>query len=161
MIEQSRIEAFVGKNSVYYLEKWRLFENESNSRVNFNKAAFFLSAIWLVYRKLYFQLGVLFIVLVADISISVFLEDAEIVSPIVIALWDRFSPIVYGTVIGMWGNYWYFRRFRSFDDDARTQSPDPAIQETFLGSKGGTNVLGVSVLIILFVALIAATLVYL
>src|SRR5690625_4469138 len=43
---------YVGKNSDYYHEKWKTIAEKKNG-VSWNFAAFFLSTIWLGYRKMY------------------------------------------------------------------------------------------------------------
>src|SRR5258707_862516 len=47
------LRAFVGRRAVYYLAKWRGVLAGSGTETGFNLAAFFLSAIWLPYRKMY------------------------------------------------------------------------------------------------------------
>ena len=160
MIDQARIDAFVAKNADYYSKKWQSAENSATSLVGFNKAAFFTAAFWLIYRKLYVPLLLVLAVMVADITLSVYLEESGFVSRELIAAWDRLSPILYATVIGSFGNYWYWRKFLRVHAEAKSQSPDPAIQEAYLRRKGGTNALGVWVLAAFTVALITLAILY-
>ncbi len=160
MIERSKIEPFVVKNTDYYLDTWRSIEQGNALWLNFNWAAFFASGFWMLYRKLYPQVGILILVLIADIGIFTYLEEAGIESSGLVAFWNRVSPILYGSVIGLYGNYWYLRRFQRFDEMARNQSPDPSIQESYLRTKGGTNAIGVWSVILLIAALNGAVLIY-
>ncbi len=160
MIERSRIEAFVVKKTDYYNDKWQSIGYGTTPRVSFNWAAFFASGLWMLYRKLYPQLGILILVMIADIGIFTYLEEAGIISSGLVAVWDRVSPALYGWVIGSYGNYWYMRRFQRFDEMARNQSPDPSIQESYLRTKGGTNAIGVWAVILLIAALFGVVLVY-
>lgn len=160
MPDREDIDAFVVKNADYYSEKWQAFHNTSDSVTSFNKAAFFTAGIWLIYRKLYVPLLWLVVVLIVDVSLSIYLEDSGIASAGLIALWDRFSPLIYGGVIGTFGNYWYWRKFQRMEEQARTQSPDPAIQLHYLQSKGGTNAIGVWLVITILVALILVAIFY-
>ena len=114
----------------------------------------------MLYRKLYPQVGILTLVVIADIGISTYLEEAGIISSGLIALWDRISPILYGSVIGFYGNYWYLRRFQRFDEMGRNQSPDPSIQESYLRNKGGTNAIAVWAAVLLLAASFVAGLIY-
>ena len=155
MLDNGKIESFTVKNADYYLEQWRRFGDASGSVASFNKAAFFTAGLWLIYRKLYVPALWLLAVLVADITLTIYLEDSRIVPAGVIAAWDRFSPFIYGGVIGAFGNYWYWRKFRRIENQSISESPDPAIQNEFLRSKGGTNPIGVWIVVIASVALIA------
>ncbi len=148
MIERSRIESFVVKNTDYYLDTWRSIEQGNALWLNFNWAAFFGSVFWMLYRKLYPQVGISILVLIA-------IEASGL-----LALVDWVSPILIGSVIGFYGNYWYLRRFHRFDEMARNQSPDPSTQESYLRTKGGTNAIGVWTVILLIAALNGAVLIY-
>ena len=154
--EQARIDAFVTKNTDYYLKKWQSFENGAVSVVSFNTAAFFATVFWLIYRKLYVPLLVVVAVTAADIAFTTYLEESGVVSGQQIAAWERFSPMLYATVIASFGNYWYWRKFQRIEEQAREHSPDAAIQEAYLRAKGGTNPLGVWVLVAFMVAVVIA-----
>jgi len=140
MIERSRIESFVVKKTNYYVDRLGSIEHGNGLWLNFNWAAFFVSGFWMIYRKLYLQVGILILVL-----ITIELSGLG-------ALLDWVSPILIGSVIGFYGNYWYLQRFNRFDEMARDQSSDPSTQERYLHSKGGTNAVGVWIGILLIVA---------
>ncbi len=158
--EQARIDAFVTKNTDYYLKKWQSFENGAVSVVSFNTAAFFATVFWLIYRKLYAPLLVIFAVMGADTALTIYLEESGVVSGQLIATWDRFAPMLYATVIASFGNYWYWRKFQRIEEQAKEHSPDAAIQEAYLRAKGGTNPLGVWLLVAFIVAVIAVVIVF-
>lgn len=160
MDEKTRIEAFVGKNADFYLKKWRIAENGTTPGPTANKAAFLTGAFWLLYRKLYVPLLLVVIVLVADVSIENILAQKALVNADVINAWDRLSPFVYASVIGMFGNTWYWRKYLKTVERASLQSPDPAMQEAYLRAKGGPNALAVWVAAGLLAVLITAVLVY-
>jgi hypothetical protein len=50
---EEEIRAFVGPNSGYYLNAWQPALSDQGSVSGFNVAAFFLSGLWLGYRKMY------------------------------------------------------------------------------------------------------------
>lgn len=147
MIDVSKIGVFVGKKADYYAGKWQLAEGSTAPEMSFNKAAFFAGMYWLVYRKLYAALFLLLLVLFADVWLSTFLEDNRIVSHDAVAAWDTISTFIYPSVIGIFGNSWYWRKFSRTCLAAGRESPDPALQESHLRRKGGTNVAGVCVLL--------------
>ncbi len=160
MIERSRIEAFVVKKTDYYSDKWQSIGYGTTPRVSFNWAAFFASGLWMLYRKLYPQVGILILVLIAASGIFTYLEVAGIELSGLVAFWDLVFPILVTSVIGFYGNYWYLQRFHRFDEMARNQSPDPSIQESYLRTKGGTNAIGVWAAILVIAALNVAVLIY-
>ena len=160
MIERSTIESFVVKNTDYYFDRWRSIEHGNPLWLNFNWAAFFAGVMWMLYRKLYPQVGILILVLIANIGIFTYLEEAGIESSGLVAFWDLVFPILVTSVIGFYGNYWYLQRFHRFDEMAQNQSPDPSIQESYLRTKGGTNAIGVSVAILVIAAWNVTALIY-
>ena len=48
----------------------------------------------------------------------------------------------------LFGNYWYWRKFRRTEQRAASRYPDTEAQERYLHSKGGTNAAGVVALIL-------------
>lgn len=152
--QTSRIDAFVGRKSDYYKPIWISFASANSSKVRFNFAAAFFSAVWLLYRKLYLAFSILIIVVIADSAISVYLEESGVVSRAVIAAWDRLSPFVYGGVVGAWANYWYFSKFEKLNRVAMDHSPDPEIQNAFLKKKGGINLAGPGIVFLISIALV-------
>lgn len=154
MSEPTRIDAFVGKNTEYYARKWQQIEQGSALGGSFNGAALIGGVIWLIYRKLYAPMGIILLVILADVSVFIALEESGIVSSTFVEAWDRVSMYLYGGVMAVWGNYWYLRKFRKLDEESKIHSPDPEIQESFLREKGVTNTIGVWIGVLLVVALI-------
>ena len=155
MPEQSQVETFVSKRADYYSQKWQISENRSAPEISFNVAAFLAGIFWLVYRKLYIPLLTVIGVMVVDILLSTYLEESGPAFHKAISAWDRLSPFVYATVIGVFGNSWYWRKFAGVVEDAKSVSPDPGAQEAYIRSKGGTNPWGPWVLGAAAVALLA------
>ena len=135
----SRVAAFVGHNAQHYDRLWKTFTDPDSQQIKFNFAAAFFSAFWLLYRKLYLPFGVLIAVISVDVSLTIYLEETGIVSPKVIAAWDRISPFVYGAVVGTLSNTWYYNKFRRVDKESLSESPDPAAQVSYLQKKGGVS----------------------
>src|ERR1700733_2644909 len=50
---QQEIEAFVGRKSGYYLERWHDALEREGRAEGMNWAAFFLGGFWMAYRKMY------------------------------------------------------------------------------------------------------------
>ena len=99
---QSALEAFVERNIEYYEEKWK-------NEYSWNWAAFFLTFLWLGYRKMY---GVIFgfvgLNLLIDF-ISYFVTH-EIYSSTSSTIMSIIFFIIPSTVLGYTGNYFYTRQ---------------------------------------------------
>lgn len=154
-MHRSRIEAFVSRNGDYYAGKWAAAEQgEENPSFGFNLAAFFLSSFWLVYRRLYIHLVVFILLIIADVMITTRLESLGILSSGAIQFWDRTSPFIYGSVIGLFANRWYYRRFKAAEASAITLFTTTPQQLNHLRIKGGTNAIGVFVLLFATIAIV-------
>jgi hypothetical protein len=159
MDEKASIEAFVGKKADYYRKKWEIPEGHSAPPLTVNKAAVFAGLFWLAYRKLYVPVLGVIAVIIADVQLETWLEARRFVSNEMVAAWDRLSPFVYGGVIGVFGNRWYWKKYRRIAEQAGAQSPDLTIQEVFLRKKGGPSVLSVCIGIAIIAGFVALVLV--
>jgi hypothetical protein len=139
MEDQSQIEAFVGKNSDYYIQKWSRIGAGGGDRLSWNWAAAIGGIAWMLYRKLYTTAIIVFAVIFVDAWITVILEESQ-VFPIAVAIWDRFSYILYLVVFGWWGNYWYFRRYQRIADLSEREMQSPTDDHGIFAEKGGTNI---------------------
>src|SRR5437764_14418267 len=63
-LTEPELRAFVGSNASYYLRRWCPTMEGGGAGMGFNWAAFFLSGLWLPYRKMYLATAVLFGILV-------------------------------------------------------------------------------------------------
>ena len=139
MIDRASVDAFVEKNADYYLEKWTTISDGTSSRVHWNWAAAIGGVVWLLYRKLYLAVGVIFVVGAIDVYLTSTLEEAG-VFPAAVEFWDKASYWVYAAVFGSWGNYWYFQKFRKASDSlaAMPVTSDDRLRQ--LAKSGGTNI---------------------
>ena len=53
MLDDPRVEQFVGNNVAYYRKQWQRFLDQPGSMLSFNGAALLGNIVWLAYRKLY------------------------------------------------------------------------------------------------------------
>ena len=57
------LRAFVGPNADYYLQAWAAADpNGGRQALRWNWPAFFLNVIWMLYRKMYLQAAVTFVI---------------------------------------------------------------------------------------------------
>ena len=155
MLDDAKIQSFVGKNSGYYRTKWRRFHDKPGSIASFNAAACFGQVVWLAYRRLYAPLLWLIVVGFADVSVVLYVEENQLVSANLITAWNLFAGILYLAVPGFLGNYWYWGRFRKVEQQADSEKLDRSAQVQFIRSKGGTNPLGAWLVIVLMLMPVA------
>jgi hypothetical protein len=68
-LNAQEVAAFVGEKAGYYLQKWRpVLDGTGNAgnATGFNWAAFFLSGLWLPYRKMYRATAIFFGVILLE-----------------------------------------------------------------------------------------------
>lgn len=126
------LRAYVRDNADYYLGKWRQMD-AGGGRTSFNIAAFFLNALWLVYRKMWgLGLGILGGLLAINaivLAISPFLSPIISLLAVGIALW-----------VGLMGNSMYRRQAEMEVARAAAASPDPHARMSLLSQRGGTSI---------------------
>lgn len=134
---EERLRAAIGPRADYYLRHWR--EAEARRKAyDWNWAACFANAYWLVYRKMWLAL-VLFIV--ANIAVSAI----GMVIP-ALAKYTLVMAIGLTFVTGSWGNGWYRRQTEKL-----AASDVPTEQ---LGKKGGTSAIALIVALALTLGLV-------
>ncbi len=144
--DKDKIDAFVGRKADYYAGKWVAIRGAASSRVSWNWAAAIGGIVWMLYRRLYIPVALVVVVGFIDAAITIGLEDAGLF-PLATALWDKFSYIVYMSVMGCWGNYWYLGRYERTVKSAAGDLRGPVEQIEFLAEKGGTNILAAGLVI--------------
>lgn len=136
---EENFAAFVEKKEEYYLAKWDVFEN-SSEKISWNWAAFFFSAYWMMYRKMYIP--------------AVFVFAGTRVVKYMIALSGgqsyRLTTLITLVATGMLGNWIYYvyasRKITDVADTAGTD--DPVIIGRTVREVGGTSWLWVFLLMI-------------
>ena len=137
--EEQHLRTFVGSKADYYLEKWNLLLDPARPGAGFNAAAFFLSGLWLAYRKMYRVAAVFY----AAVLVEAVAEEVVFVGILGRAEAPRVSGAVVGLVAaiicGTYGNRWYLSHARRAISVVRTQGLEgDAIVET-LSKRGGTS----------------------
>lgn len=136
---EENFAAFVEKKANYYLDKWELFEH-SSEKISWNWSAFFFSAYWMMYRKMYIP--------------AVLTFAANRLVKYMIALSGghayRLTTILFSVAIGMFGNYIYYvyasNKIADVADTANTD--DPAVIGRTVRDIGGTSWLWMWLLLI-------------
>lgn len=144
------LDIFVGKKADYYNRKWT--KADSKNGVSFNVAAFFLSFLWLGYRKVY-QPIILFAVAFLLIDLVLFLTGYEYSLTSLSNPLDQAISIGVTITFAMYGNAIYRSHAKKQIKIINESTPDEAEREKLYAKKGGTSWLGVliGILIITFI----------
>lgn len=124
--EQHRVTQ---SNTSYYDFKWGKVKDPSKNN-SWNWAAFFLTTIWLAYRKMYKPFLLFCAIELIWLALS-FCAD--------IPLWADF--IFYGItsfLVGFYANRWYFKHTNYLLEKANKQPRH--LQEAYLRTKGGAHI---------------------
>lgn len=151
--EKDLLIAFVGLQHDYYLEKW---QDKEKLFQKLNIAAFFLSFFWLLYRKMYLEVAIGILVLIAWGAFDIYVLGTILSVP-VYNVYDRISSIVVGIMFGLGGNYLYLKSAQR--KIKKLEMEDYSESELFEKVKkaGGTSILSVLIVCLatgLFVFLI-------
>jgi hypothetical protein len=150
--QEQLLRAYVRDNADYYLGKWRQMD-ASGKRTSFNFAAFFLNALWLIYRKMWgLGLGILAGLLVLNV---IMLAIAPALSSLVSLL--SLGMAIY---VGLMGNSMYRRRAEAEVMRAAATSPDPHGRMSVLARRGGTNIgaaIGIAIAVVVLNGIVMFT----
>lgn len=140
---KEEVEAFAGKNSDYYLEKWK---SHSESTVKgWNFAAMFFSVEWMAYRKMYIEAMICFAILIIItmlLGLTFMVSGINISGTLGMLVGDAFRILA-----GLLGNMLY--RKKALRTLHKTGDMDDVQRIEFLKRKGGTGIGAVILLILL------------
>ena len=145
-LKKEEAEAFIGKNSPYYLEKWK---TKSDSTLKgWNWAAFFFGIQWMAYRKMYTEA-----VLYYFITVIVGLIVGAILWILRIRIDDNLLRTILQLFVGVFGNAIYRNKALRILRKARfLDEPERLI---IFREKGGASTISVVVCISLQIAVAA------
>jgi Protein of unknown function (DUF2628) len=154
VLTKEEVTAFVGRKARYYLRHWPAAAESVDDEpgitadgltgyeraAGFNPAAFFLSGIWIAYRKMYWVAMIFW----GFILVESFVED--LVSVEMLGLpetpngWNLLTGLIFGVVCGTFGNQWYLSHTRR--QVARVRSLGLPREEHLhaLSRRGGTSI---------------------
>jgi Protein of unknown function (DUF2628) len=104
---EAELRAFVGRNAAYYLRNWSPTLEHSLQVGGFNWAAFFLTGIWLAYRKMYRVVFILVGIFVVEGILEEFVVAGGFVKPESVKLVNSFLILISSVVCANFGNGWY------------------------------------------------------
>lgn len=141
-------EDFFQQSNSYYLEQLDHYQNGRKYR--FNYTALLFGIFWFLYRKMYLEFFIIFIIL----QIEAYVENAILVNLIgteQTKLVKLLVTISFLIILGIIGNNLYLRKANRIVQKAEESFNDYEEQKRFLQRKGGTSYVYVTVLIILLI----------
>jgi hypothetical protein len=137
---EENFATFIAEKTDYYLAKWDIFDN-SNEKVSWNWAAFFFSAYWMMYRKMY----------APAITVFVGIRIAKYMVALGGGEFYRLVAVVGLLATGALGNWIYYvyasRKIADIADTAGTD--DPSVIGRTVREVGGTSWVWVIMLMII------------
>jgi Protein of unknown function (DUF2628) len=137
---EQEIRAFVGPRADTYLAKWKPLLNGVGTGSSFNWAAFFLSGLWLSYRKMYLAATIFFGFLLLEIIAEHALFVWILGKPEPPKSLDRIVGIAIAITCGSLGNTWYLSHTRKAVTAVRSQGLSEEAHLQALAKRGGTNI---------------------
>ncbi|WP_457622140.1 DUF2628 domain-containing protein [Persephonella sp.] len=127
-ISEEELRAFIGKNSEYYIDKFKKFEEGKS--ISWNWSAFLFGVLWMFYRKMYvYGLIALAVIFIINVFIAALGINQVISTGISLWLWIGF---------GMFGNYIYYIFVKNKIKKIKENTRSDNILE-ILSKKGGVN----------------------
>jgi Protein of unknown function (DUF2628) len=132
-INEEYLVAFFGKNTDYYLHKWR--EWQQGRRISFNLAAFFAGLFWFVYRRMYRVAGLILLLVIVEAQVEQWLLPASLESQGRAVA----ASVVLATIFSAFGNWIYLSYARrKITRILRRETSEEAILRQ-LRRQGGTS----------------------
>ncbi len=139
-LTDQEVTVFVGRKAGYYLHRWAGALDGAPTSTGFNWAAFFLSGLWLPYRKMY---------LITAIFMGIILFESILEEVVFVGVLGRpEAPAGLGRTVGLaasiicggWGNRWYLSHARRAAAELRSQELTEDAYLDALARRGGTNI---------------------
>lgn len=135
--QEQLLEAFVGDNSGFYMQKW-LVMDKTGSKTSWNWPAALITSYWLLYRKMYIYFLIYFAVTIVVSFIPVI----------------NFIYFI-GTIVagGLFGNWVYREHAQKRLAEIQVMQPDPQQRRVAAAMAGGTSWVGPLILLAVQVVL--------
>jgi hypothetical protein len=143
--DQERLEAAIGPNAAYYLERWQAM-NASGKQTSWNWAACLASLFWFAYRKMWTPAVILGLVFVALNLLSLLSKGLMVAGSVL--------SIVAVTATGALGTSFYRQHVRRLVNQTGALEREPALAQ--LRAKGGVSKPAVLVLVLISIAVAGA-----
>lgn len=132
-VDKNDVNDFILKNVSYYNEKFNQIEKTGN-KITWNWPAFFFNNVWFLYRKMYVQFAILFLV-------SLFLGYIPVLGMVI--------KIGLPIACGMYGNWAYLNHINKNLNEINALGHES--KDMLIAKRGGTNI----IIPLIFVAVIS------
>ncbi|TBL69839.1 DUF2628 domain-containing protein [Paenibacillus thalictri] len=155
--EEQEFRTFIGRNADFYLKKWKLRDK------GWNWAACFCGFLWLVYRKMYLNLLIVFLVHILLILIGLVIitySSSEAISDLLRKFFPfaifSISLFVIPLVMGFFGNRMYYSHAKGKIEHVKSKILNEAEREKRIRQQGGIGVVGL--LLTVFITMVIVVL---
>ena len=156
-LESRQLSALVGSNAYYYLDNWTPLLRGWSRSAGFNWAAFFLSGIWLPYRKMYKATVLFYVIIIVESIVEEMVFVGILGRPETSAALERVVGLVAAIICGAYGNRWYLSHARAVVSELSGAGlRDDALMQ-MLSKRGGTSVAASLGMFVLFIVVLLAT----
>jgi hypothetical protein len=141
-LNEQEVGAFVRKEADYYLKKWQPILEGRSQWAGFNWAAFFLTGLWLAYRKMFKGAFIFYGIILIVSFLKWFYTFAFLFKPeppVALNILEGLVVLVAGIICGTFGNIWYLSRTRKEINEIRTQGLQEEAYFQSLSKSGGTS----------------------
>lgn len=138
-VAENELRAFVGPRGDYYLRKWAPRLADPSGETGMNWAAFFLTAFWLAYRKMYAATFIFYGVAVALAVLQQVVFVLMLGAPSVPPGVGLIVNIAIAIVCGLCGNGWYLAHTRRKIADSKAKGLGGEHLMYDLVRRGGTS----------------------
>ena len=135
------LRAFVGPSADRYLRKWSAVLSGSATNPGFNWAAFFLSGLWMGYRKMYRATLILYGILLVEMIVVTVIASVVVDGSELIDAFDRIVNLAVAIICGGFGNRWYLAHATRAIAEERADGLEGEPLLHILSQRGGTNLL--------------------
>jgi hypothetical protein len=139
-LTKSEAEAFIGKNNIYYLDKWK--SHPDTYLKGWNWAAAIFSIEWMAYRRMYVEAATFFIIVSAVSVITGFVFSVLYIDVNGKILGDAFRIMA-----GILGNAMY--RYKALRVLHKTNELVDSERLLKLQEKGGISILGLVICLVI------------
>jgi hypothetical protein len=143
MTDKDLYEAYFKVSKEYYLLRLERFLNRD--KYSFNIYAFLFALPWMMYRKLYKELGIFVLILIVIGVLEEICQFQQNFGPV----YDLVINLGTGTAIGMLANNLYFKKAIKIVEKAKQNFESKEEQMAFLRKKGGISYLFLILLVII------------
>lgn len=151
MPDEKYLQAYFGKQTNYYTEKYRAYQ--AGSKFTFNIAPFFIGFLWFFYRKLWVEGAVIFFIIMASGFVEAMIYDLFAVSETIQTAIFYGSSFVFGMLWAFAGNYFYIKRSIRSIHEILASTEDEEERLDLLAKKGGVSLIPF-IILLLFIILI-------